>query len=356
MRPALRLASLVVLVLVVRPGFIGVCPAWAQPAETASVLVATIVPHRGAVPDTVTAYGTAVPGPGATTTLSIQHEGQVQELFAGPGIPVRTGAKLLTFSAAPATVLAYDQAVAALNLARQERAHTAQLLAQQLATRSQLAQSDKAVADAGAALAAQRREGGGTAVQTLTVPFDGIVTAVLIKPGDRVAAGAPLLTLARGNGVVVSVGAEPSQRAKLRPGQAVTLKPLDGGGPVKGTVRQVDAMLDPTTRQIGVAIDVAPGSVLSGASFRADIVVGQFQGWPVPRDAVLSDGKGAHVFQVVSGKAHRVDVQIVGTFGQTTMVEGAIEPKRPLVTEGNYQLTDDEFVREQPANAASTAS
>jgi RND family efflux transporter MFP subunit len=327
--------------------------AYAQPAETASVLVSTVMPRHGAVPETVTAYGTATPGPGTTITLSLPRAGQVQDVGAESGMSVRSGDKLLTFGASPTAVQAYDQAVAALALAQKEQAHTAQLLSQQLATRSQLAQADKAVADAQAALAAQRREGGGNAVQTLAAPFDGIVTSVFVKPGERVAAGAPLLTVAPTKGVVVSVGVEPAQRAKLRAGQPVKLEPLQAGETtIDGTVQRIDAMLDPRTRQVGVEIRVAPGVVLPNAGFKAEIAVGQFQGWPLPRDAVLADGKGAYVFQVAGDKAQRVDVRIVGTFGEITVVSGAIDSSRPVVTQGNYQLTDGEAVRESPSSAS----
>ncbi|HJS87234.1 MAG TPA: efflux RND transporter periplasmic adaptor subunit [Acetobacteraceae bacterium] len=324
----------------------------AQPAETASVLVSTIVPRRGTVPEIVTAYGTATPGPGSTTTISLPRAGQVQALSAEPGVPVHAGDKLLTFAAAPAAVQAYQQAVAALELAKKERAHTAELLAQQLATRTQLAQADKTVADAEAALAAQRRENGGDSVQVVRAPFDGVVTAVAVKPGQRVAANAPLLSVARASGIIVSAGVEPSERAKLRQGEAAKLEPLQGGGAVEGTVEQVDAMLDPATRQVGVAISVPPGSVLPGAGYRALITVGAFEGWPVPRDAVLSDAKGTYVFQVANAAAHRVDVRIVGTFGETTVIDGPLDASRPVVTQGNYQLTDGEAVRETQGGAA----
>lgn len=317
-------------------------------ADGASVLVTTIKPHRGAVPETVTGYGTAAPGPGTTTNLNVPRAGQVVQLSAEPGVLVHAGDKLVQFTASAAAVQAYDQAVAGLAVAQKQRTHTAELLAQHLATRSQLAQADKAVADAQAALDAQRREGGGNPTQSLTAPFDGIVTAVAVKPGDRVSAGAPLLTLARTNGIVVTVGVEPSLRSKLRSGEKVKLQPLQSGeSTIDGKVAQVDAMLNPATRQIGVEVAVAPGSVLSGESFRGEIVVGQFHGWRVPRDAVLFDSKGAYVFQVNAGKAQRVNVHVVGTFGQTTVIDGAINPQHTLVTEGNYQLTDGMAVREQ---------
>ena len=325
-----------------------------QPANTASVLVSTTMPHRGTVPEIVTAYGIATPAPNTATTLSLPRAGQVEALSVEAGTAVHAGGQLLTFHASPAAVLAYDQAVAALSLARQEKTHTAQLLSHQLATRSQLAQADKAVADAEANVAAQRRRGGGNAIQTVTAPFDGIVTTAYVKPGDRIAAGAPLLTLARSSGLAVSIGVEPDTWGKLHPGEAVKLTPLqDGGTSIDGTVRQVDAMLDLRTRKVGVVIGVASGVVLPNAGYRAEIVVGQLQGWPVPRDAVLTDSKGAYVFQVAGQKAHRVNVRIVGRFGETTVIDGPLDAKRPVVTQGNFQLTDGEAVRRSPAGQSS---
>jgi membrane fusion protein, multidrug efflux system len=38
-------------------------------------------------------------------------------------------------------------------------------------------------------------------------------------------------------------------------------------------------------------------------------------------------------------------VRIVGTFGETTVIDGPLEASRPVVTQGNYQLTDGEAVR-----------
>jgi len=74
------------------------------------------------------------------------------------GETVHAGERLLDFGASPAAIATYEQAVSALAAARQQRAHTAQLLSQQLATRDQLSQADKAAADAQATLDALRRK------------------------------------------------------------------------------------------------------------------------------------------------------------------------------------------------------
>ena len=341
-------------------------------ASASSVLVTTQTPRQGSLPRTVTGYGAvqAAPG-GGSQTLSVLRAGQVTEVLAAPGEAVRRGQKLLVVNAGPAAVAAYKQAVDAVKLAKTRRGHTRQLLSKHLATRDQLAQAEKAVTDAQANLEALNRGGGGAAEQTLTAPFDGVVSNLATAPGARITAGTPLITLARSNRLVASVGIEPGQRSLLAAGQPARIESLYGGGAQQGAVLSVGAMLDPTTRLVPVLVDPPqgnpnpkpdpkaggdPGSgagMLPGAPVRVVVQIGQMRGWLVPRDAVLADvqggGKGAHVFQVDGGKAVRVDVKVVGDSGGTTVVDGPIDPKRPLVTSGNYQLQGGEAVREGAA-------
>jgi RND family efflux transporter MFP subunit len=317
--------------------------------EPASVEVRTEMPHTGVVPDVITAYGSAAPALDGGMTLSLQQEGRVLAIAVTPGELVHAGERLVDFGASPAAVATYQQAVSALAVARAQRAHTAQLLGQQLATRDQLAQADKAVADAQAALDALQREGADRSVQTLTAPFDGIVATVPVAQGDRVQPGATLMTLTRLDGLVVTVGIEPGQRDRVHPGQTAHLEPLAGGAPLDGKVLRVDSALNPKTRLIDADISVSPGSVISGAAFRADITVGQLQGWIVPHDAVLNDENGTYLFQVAGNTASRVDVTVAGSAGVNDVVDGKLDPQRRLVVQGNYQLSDNATVRESNA-------
>jgi membrane fusion protein, multidrug efflux system len=318
-------------------------------ADTPSVAVQTIAAKRGSLADTVTAYGTAAPVVEGSTTLSLPTDGRVLQLAVAPGQLVQPGQRLLDFGFLAATTSAYQQALTALNLARSQRQHTAALLAQQLATRDQLAQAEKAVADAQTILDAMRQEGRDKSVQIVTAPFAGIVTAIPVAQGSQVAAGTPLITVARGDALAVIVGIEPSGGVRVSPGQPARLEPLTGtGAAIDGTVVRVDGMLNAKTRLIDTTIS-APAGLVPGAAFRAVITVGQFQGWLVPRDAVLSDGKGPYLFQVSGGNAARVDVKIVGSAGDTTVVDGPLGPQLPIVIQGNYQLSDGMPVREASA-------
>ncbi|MDP9097146.1 MAG: efflux RND transporter periplasmic adaptor subunit, partial [Pseudomonadota bacterium] len=222
--------------------------AWAD--DPASVLVKTDTPRQGYVPDVLVTYGTAAPALDGGMTLSLPQEGRVLGISVTPGEQVRKGDKLISFGASAIVSSNYQQAVSGLALARTQRAHTAQLLAQQLATRDQLAQADKALLDAQSALEALRREGAGQSTQTLAAPFDGIVAAIPVALGDRVQPNTPLLTLTRLDGLVVTVGIEPAERSRVAAGQPVQLQPLDGGVELAGHVLRVDGVLNAKTRMV----------------------------------------------------------------------------------------------------------
>jgi RND family efflux transporter MFP subunit len=321
-------------------------------APPPSVLVQSVTPTRGSLPLLVDAYGTAAPALDGGMTLSVQQDGRVTAIAVTPGEVVHEGQRLLEFGASATASSAYQQAVSALSLARTQRGHVLQLLSQKLATRDQLAQADKAMSDAQATLDALHREGAGSAVQTLTAPFDGIVAAIPVAQGDRVQPGAPLMTLTRLDGLVVTVGIEPAQRTQVRVGDTAHLDSLTGGPPIDTRVIRVDGVLNQKTRLIDADIAVPAGSVISGEAFHASITAGQLPGWVVPHEAVLIDEKGAYVFQIAAGKAVRVDVRVLGTVGDRDSIDGPIDATRNLVVQGNYQLSDGAPVREAPAQAA----
>jgi RND family efflux transporter MFP subunit len=324
-------------------------------AETPSVLVWTQTPVRGSIPDTVTAYGTAVPAINGGTTLSVQSDGRVLQLFATPGEAVHTGQRLLDFEISEAARSNYEQALSALKLARDEQIRTARLLAQQLATRDMLAKADKAVGDAQAALNALERAYGGKPRQTLVAPFDGVVSAIPVAQGARVQPGTALITLTRTDGLVVTVGVEPAQRHRLQLGQPAQLEALGSPGPASsGKLVRIDHMLNPTTRLVDTDVAVS-GTLMQGETFRARIELGRIEGWLVPHDAVLSDTHGPYVFQVAAGKAVRVAVKLLGSDGTTSVMDGPVDPHRLLVTQGNYQLSDGMAVRQSGAAPQSAA-
>lgn len=321
-------------------------PIGATAAESRpTVLVRLVAARRGEAPVMISAYGQAAPATTAAVSLNIPQPGQVIQVKVTPGQSVRRGAVLLVFATAPSALASYRQAQTALTLARTQRLHQQQLLAQQLATRDQLAVADKAVADAQAQLAALSREGAGRATTILTAPFDAVVTATPVAQGERPQAGAPLVGLARASGLQVTVGVEPGLRREIRLGAPVRLEPVGGGAAVSGRVIRVDAALNTKSRLVDVDIAAPADAVLSGQAFMAQIAVGSRAGWLVPHASVRVEEGRAFLFQVEAGKARRVEVSISQAGRDVDVVEGALNASLPVVVEGAFQLDDGMAVR-----------
>lgn len=316
------------------------------PAQDTSVLVTIEAPLRGAVPRWLTVYGTATPAQNGAVTLSVNEPGQVTRINAIAGSSVRPGEPVVTFAVAPSARSAYEQGVTALGAAQKQRATTAQLLTQQLATRDQLVQADKAVADARTTLAALGKEGAGSAVQTLTAPFSGVVTAVPVAQGDRTQPGAALATVARSGAIVVTVGVGADHAGEVRPGQLARIHPLDGGAVISGRVVRVDRLVNPQTRMVDVDVAYPGGALLSGAAAQVDLGVGTTAGWIVPHRAVVTAESSSRVFQVVNGKARAVPVTVGSTAADADVVAGRLDPNAPVIVDGAYQVVDGSRVRQ----------
>lgn len=334
--------------------------------NTNTVSVTTVLPHRQTFHDTIEAIGTAMGDPHRARTLSLAYGGQIVGVTAVAGQSVKRGQPLLTISADPATRQAYQQAQAALNLARGELQRTEKLAAQRLATRSQVAVARKSLTDAQAALKAQEAIGGGSASHAVTAPTDGVVTALRVGLGERVATNAPLLDFTPAHALVAQLGVQPESGEKLRTGMPVQLKSVYGPPETFiGTLRMIGQSIDPKTHLLTAQVELSArvGAMLvAGAAVTAQIDATDFSAWAVPRNAVLHDTHGSYLFQVHDGHAKRVDVKLRSPDGDTVGVQGPIDAQAPVVVLGVYELSDGDAVKvsRHPAHsnrpAASTSS
>ncbi len=241
-------------------------------AQDPSVQIETVPLKQQALVDRVSGYGVIGPDAANLETLSLPRAGQVLRLRVRAGEPVKRGELLLEFGNSASADLAWRQAEQALSFARGEESRVAALLAQQLATRSQLAAAQKAVADAEAAVRAEQRVGADRPRDTLVAPYDAVVMAVSVAQGDRVAAGAPLLQLARAGAQRVLLGLEPTDARSVRPGMPVRLRSvIDASEEVRGRVSRVFGMINPQTQLVDVQVDVPASGLLAGSRVSAQI-------------------------------------------------------------------------------------
>jgi membrane fusion protein (multidrug efflux system) len=346
---ALAIAAACVIALPAQSG----TPA-ADPQPSALVTLQPI--QLKAMQAMLVAYGDVLPG--RLQSISSATPAQLQRLDVVQGQAVRKGQALALLDADPATRLAYEQAKSAQHLAHAELQRVSSMARLQLATQSQVDLASKAVADADAALAAQLALGGGAGMQTVKAPADGVIVALNAMQGDRVQAAAPLMQFGTSDQLKVLLGIDPAERAKVTRGAAVALTSLGASNdssapPIRVSVSEVQAQIDPKTQLLNVLVKLPAGSnLLAGSRVRAEIALAAQNAFEVPRQAVLSDASGSYVFQQVQQRAHRVPVRLV-TDGQRTVgvisvgtTGNAIDPAKPVVVSGNYELQEGMLLRE----------
>lgn len=342
--------ALVIAVFVVAGGvlFIRLSPGAAEPApkdQAPSVLVELTALKKGSLPRIETAFGKVEANPAAQQTIQAPLAAVVEEVFVKPGEEVAEGAPLIRLGPSPATAASYSQALSALRTSREAERRTRSLLNQHLATAQQLADAEKAAADAQASLEALKAVGAASP-QTLHAPVRSIVTSVSTGLGAIVAQGAALLDLAKPNGLVLRAGLVPARANAVQTGDTVQITPLGIAQPLSGRVLLRGSMIDPQTGLVPVDITLPPGGLMPGQTAEAVIVTAQVEGYVVPHEAVLIDGGGApYVVQAAGGVARKVAVHVLVAQGGEDVVEGQLDPAASLVLAGNYQLEDGMHVR-----------
>jgi RND family efflux transporter MFP subunit len=322
----------------------------APPIVTA--LVKTQPIHQQMMAETLTALGEVATG--NVVAITFPRAGQVSRLLVVVGQRVKPGTPVATLASDPNAKLAYEQAVSAVTFAHGEVQRNEELLALQLATKSQVDAARKALQDAEHNLAAQREFGGNIGIATVVAPFDGVVTAVTAAQGDRLPPGAAILQLSPTDVLRVRLGIEPDEMHQVRTGLPATLVPVnDSTQAVKTTIAETQGLVNPQTRLVD-AVAVVPATLapflVPGMRVRATIGVGQQLSWAAPRAAVLSDTSGTYLFQVAGGKAHRVNVTSGAESQGMVALSGPIDPSLPVVVLGNHELQEGMLVREGGAS------
>ncbi len=330
-------------------------PALAQPSGAASdapsVLVQTQPLARQKLGAALTGYGVVSAATSQMQTLALPTAVRVRRILVSPGQTVKRGALLAEVRLDPNVLAATEQTRGNLSYAQGEVRRVEALLADRLATRTQLDAARKSLSDAELALRTQLRLAG-SPEQRIFAPFDGIVVSLNANQGDALAANASILQVARGDGGRVNLGIEPDDSRRVTPGMSVQVSSVFGSDPpVEARVIQVLGMINPQTQLVDVIVALpatATARLLPGMRVRGAIVVQTVDGYAVPRQAVLQDARGWYLFQVVDGKARRVDVKPgIQSRGQVA-IDGKLDATAKVVTLGNYELEDGMPVREGP--------
>ena len=192
----------------------------------------------------------------------------------------------------------------------------------------------------------------------------GIITGIEAEPGQVVAAGTPVVRIARDSGrdAVFSV---PEDRIRsIKNGDEVGIRVYSSGAELRGKVREVAASADPVTRTFSIKValpeDKAPplGSTVYVTPDRAEQLVDS----PViklPTTALRREGAGSAVW-VLDPKTMTVrsqPVQVATADGNEAVISSGLSPGARVVVAGVHVLSPGQKVKiYEPRYASPPAS
>ena len=299
----------------------------------------------------VKAYGTVEPDPDYVTNVAIPREGIVLSASIRAGQIVQLGDPIVTIETAAAAAARYQQAQSQVAFAKKDLDRTKSLYNQQLATQSQLASAEKALADAKAQLEAERKIGAGQTTEVLRANAPGIVTSLNASPGDRIVANSIVASIATRDRLILNLGLEPEDALQVPVGAAVTLRaPQSDKISFGGKIQSVNAMMDSKSRLVNAVVaipqDIANKLIL-GMVLEAAVELPDSAGITVPRSALMTDRNGTYAFVVTDDVAHRHNVTVALETDSDALIKSDIAAGDDVVISGNAGLEDGTHVRVQ---------
>ncbi len=211
--------------------------------------------------------------------------------------------------------------------------------------RTAQAQTTVSGAQAGSAQARAQAAQRNLANAVLRAAGDGVVVAILKRPGEAVDPTQPAIVVGppSSNDVTVSVTGDAART--IRPGAPAAVTISGRGLRSQATVRSVVPSVDPTTQTSTVVLSGAPNGAASGDAVDVTIDAGGQRGLLIPTDAIVEDPQTGHAVVFVRQRAANgtesfVSREIVvgNADGATTLVTSGLHTGERIAAHGAFDL------------------
>jgi membrane fusion protein, heavy metal efflux system len=123
---------------------------------------------------------------------------------------------------------------------------------------------------------------------TLRAPIDGVVTAILRKPGESADPTTPVVAIGPAQ-QETTLRAPASDAAQIAVGDPVELQIANQDDTSQGRVTAIVPSVDQSTQTATVVVSGYPAGAVAGAGVRARITVAHVHGIVVPESAIVAD-------------------------------------------------------------------
>ena len=176
---------------------------------------------------------------------------------------------------------------------------------------------------------------------TLYADADGVITAVQAEVGQVVAAGTPVVKLARTAEKEVRVSIPEDQIEVLRQVTDLAVKTwANSNVAISGRLRELSPMADPATRTYTAKISLprAGPEIRLGMTATVQFAVPALPGIHLPMTALVNSKEGTAVWVVESGVVKLVPVQVASATGTDVLIAQGLSAGQSVVTAGVNQL------------------
>ena len=197
----------------------------------------------------------------------------------------------------------------------------------------------------------------------IRAPFDGIVTDRFVDPGALLQAATSsdsvqkIVTVAKVDKVRVAIDVPESEAPYVRVSSAATVT-VDAmpGKQFQGSVSRFSRSLNPATRTMRAEIDLpnTDGLLLPGMFGRATLTLAtRADAVTVPAEALHAEGDRSFVYEVIGGRARRVDVETAPGDGIDVEITGGLNGSERVIVAAREPLSDGTAVNAVEANRES---
>lgn len=179
----------------------------------------------------------------------------------------------------------------------------------------------------------------------------GVVTAVLAEAGQVVAAGQPVLRVARPEEKEVAIAVPESRVAELRRAKTLAVDLwAEGKTRLRGELRELAPAADTSTRTYAARIRIIDAPPETGLGMTARVLVDApaDDSVLVPLAAVIDLGQGPRVRLVEQGKVISRPVQVARFREDGAVLASGVAPGETVVAAGATRLVDGEAVTARP--------
>lgn len=230
--------------------------------------------------------------------------------------------------------------------ARKEvEAARAQLASDQADARAAVAGRTAADASARSAAAKEALANADLSRASLRAPVDGIVTAILRRPGESVDPTVPVISIGTAQQAQATLQVPSSDASRIAVGDAAEITVTGTAQRSRGRVSAVVPSVDPATQSATVVVSGVPDGAVAGNAISAKITTSHVRGLIVPQSAIVQDPQsGDNVIFVQakqkdgSTKFEPRTVSVVHEDGTNAQVSGPLRAGDRVAAQGAFEL------------------